>query len=182
MNKQYQKGGQRRTLEAPCGWRCIGHPNESNGRYAIHRRHCSKCIEINAITDLPEFNKATIKTNGWKGLLRNGNKPSKMLTTAFIDGQRQDILVDASTMEEALNDTRLTAKVIQKIMDEEKEFDSQEELEKEAVFDEICNLEKTAPFPVLSNKYSGCELQEMPIEKLKVILNIVKKQIADFNK
>ena len=102
----YHRGGQRRTIEAGCGWRCFGHPNEVDKKYLRHRRHCSSCKEN---TDkLTEFNKEAGLINGWKGNTNRHQKPNQMLTTAFVDGVRQDILLDGvKSMDDALYDAKL---------------------------------------------------------------------------
>jgi hypothetical protein len=105
----YQKGGQRRTIETGCGWKCVGHPTEVNKKYLRHRRYCNTCNENNT-TELPEFNKEGGKINGWKGLTNRHQQPNQMLTTAFVEGVRKDIFLDGvKSMEDALNDTRLVA-------------------------------------------------------------------------
>ena len=164
----YSKGGQRRTIEAPCGWKTICHPREANGKYKIHTRNCKTC----SYTELPEYSREVGLVNGWKGLLPNGDKPNTMLTTAFVDGIRNDVFVKASNMEDAIDDTKLSLKILQKMNDDEEKF---------KLFEEICRLEQTAPCPVASNKYSGCEMEDMSVEKLRVILKVVEKQIDDYN-
>ena len=110
MYKQYSKGGQRRTIEAGCGYRCVGHPNEVNKKYLIHKRYCSTCNE--GITELPEFNKTAGLINGWKGINNRNNQPEQHLTTAFVDGERFDVLTKANTLEKAMEDVRLTANLL----------------------------------------------------------------------
>lgn len=88
----FSKGGQRRTIEAGCGWRCFGHPNEVDKKYLRHRRYCSSCKE-NPV-ELPEFNKVAGLINGWKGNTNRHQKPNQMLTTAFVNKVRQDILLE----------------------------------------------------------------------------------------
>jgi hypothetical protein len=105
------KGGQRRTIETTCGWTTKCHPREANGKYKIHIRHCSICVE----QDLPEYNRTSAKLNGWKGLMPNGNKPTIMRTSAVIEGVRNDLVVEATNMEDAMVNTKLTAKILQKI-------------------------------------------------------------------
>jgi hypothetical protein len=163
------KGGQRRTIETTCGWTTKCHPREANGKYKIHIRHCSICVE----QDLPEYNRKSAKLNGWKGLMPNGDKPTTMRTSVVIEGVRNDLVVEATNMEDAMVNTKLTSKILQKIDDDEEKFE---------LVEKITNLELIAPCPVVSDKYSGCDLGDMPIEKLKVILKLVEKQIADFGK
>lgn len=104
----FNRGGQRRTLEAGCGWRCVGHPTEVNKKYKIHRKYCKTCGECEY--QAPEFNKEGANMNGWKGVNIKQNVPNKMLTTAFINGVRQDIMLDGITnMEDAMDEARLVA-------------------------------------------------------------------------
>lgn len=111
MFKQYQKGGQRRTIEAPCGWRCVGHPQEVNKKYLLHRKYCKEgCKEIT--TDIPEFNKEAGLMNGWKGITNRNQQPNQMLTTALVDGERYDIFTNANTLEKSMEDTRLLANLM----------------------------------------------------------------------
>ena len=107
----YQKGGQRRTIETGCGWRCVGHPNEVNGKYKIHKKFCDTCKD--SITELPSFNKDAGKINGWKGIKNKHQQPNQMLTTAFVDGERNDIfLTGVTNIEMAMDDAKLTASLI----------------------------------------------------------------------
>jgi hypothetical protein len=103
----FSRGGQRRTLEAGCGYRSIGHPTEVNKKYLIHKRYCKECrgdTEYQA----PEFNKEAANMNGWKGVRLKQNVPNQMLTTAFVNGVRQDILLDGITnMEDAIDEAKL---------------------------------------------------------------------------
>ena len=43
----YSSGGQRRTVETPCGWICQGHPTEVNKKFERHKRYCNKCQCLN---------------------------------------------------------------------------------------------------------------------------------------
>lgn len=109
----YQKGGQRRTIEAGCGWRCVGHPTEVNKKYARHKRVCKDCKESNSLAELPEFDKTAGLVNGWKGITNRNQQPNQMLTTAYIDGERNDLFINGVTnMEDAMSDARLTAALI----------------------------------------------------------------------
>jgi hypothetical protein len=104
----FRKGGQRRTIEAGCGWRCFGHPNEVDKKYLRHRRYCSSCKE-NA-DELPKFNREAGLINGWKGNTNRHQKPNQILTMAVVDGVRQDILLDGvSSIDDALYDAKLVA-------------------------------------------------------------------------
>ena len=106
----FNRGGQRRTIETGCGWKCVGHPTEVNKKYLRHRRYCKDCIDNNKVDELPEFNKEGGKINGWKGITIRSQKPNQMLTTAFVEGVRRDIFLDGvKSMNAALSDSRLVA-------------------------------------------------------------------------
>lgn len=109
--KQFCKGGQRRTMEAGCGWRCVGHPQEVNGKWEIHRRYCKDCMDTQTEV-MPEFNKTAGLMNGWKGMTNRNQQPNQMLTTAFVNGERMDILTNANTLEKSMEETRLTASIL----------------------------------------------------------------------
>lgn len=105
----FNKGGQRRTLEAPCGWRCVGHPQEVNGKYRIHKRLCETCKDCKS--EVPDFDKANGNANGWKGIAnRNhrgtGDIAKNFITTCVIDGKRVDIRQDGNSMEDATTKIR----------------------------------------------------------------------------
>ena len=102
----FQKGGQRRTIETGCGWRCVGHPTEVNKKFLIHKRYCKDCN--NNISVLPEYNKEAGLINGWSGLNGNLEQTNKIMTTTFVDGIRKDILVEGvSRIEDGINDVKL---------------------------------------------------------------------------
>jgi len=107
----YQRGGQRRTIEAGCGWRCAGHPQEVNGKFRLHKKYCETCRE-NHTQELPSFNKEAGNINGWKGITNRNQQPNQMLTSAFIEGEQYDIFTKASSMKEAMDETYLTANLI----------------------------------------------------------------------
>jgi hypothetical protein len=107
----YQRGGQRRTIEAGCGWRCVGHPQEVNKKFILHKKYCNTCREHHN-QELPDFNKEGGKMNGWKGITNRNQQPNQMLTTAFINGEHYDIFSKATSMKEAMDDTYLTANLI----------------------------------------------------------------------
>jgi len=87
----FNRGGKRRTIQSSCGWRCVGHPTEVDKKYIIHKRHCKECGEQSL--QLPEFNGAGGRVNGWNGL-KGHSKVNQMLSTTFVDGLRRDILVE----------------------------------------------------------------------------------------
>ena len=107
----YQRGGQRRTIEAGCGWRCAGHPQEVNGKFRIHKKFCETCRE-NHTQELPSFNKEAGNINGWKGITNRNQQPNQMLTTAFINGEQYDIFSGANNLNTAMEETYLTANLI----------------------------------------------------------------------
>lgn len=113
----FQRGGQRRTIEAGCGWRCVGHPTEVNKKYILHKKYCKDCGDNN--TDkLPAFNKEGGKMNGWKGITNRNQQPNQMLTTAFVDGVRQDIhLKDVKSMEDAMDDAKLLLSLLENVLE-----------------------------------------------------------------
>lgn len=107
----FQRGGQRRTIEAGCGWRCVGHPQEVNGKFKIHKKFCNTCKD-SYTEGLPEFNKEGGKMNGWKGITNRGQQPNQMLTTALVNGEEYNIYTKASSMKEAMDETYLTANIL----------------------------------------------------------------------
>jgi len=98
-------GGQRRTIEISCGWRCIGHPNEVNKKLARHERYCPSCSQHSTIK-LEPFNKEASKMNGWDGLTAKGQKPTQMSTNAISNGQEYlNIMSNANCLEHAVAKT-----------------------------------------------------------------------------
>ena len=110
--KQYQKGGQRRTMEAGCGWRCVGHPQEVNGKWAIHRRYCNECRETQ-LEELPEFNREAGLMNGWGGITNRNQQPNRMLTTAVVEGEPMNIITNTNSIQNAMDEARLSAEIIE---------------------------------------------------------------------
>jgi hypothetical protein len=98
----FQRGGQRRTIEAGCGWRCVGHPQEVNGKFKLHKKYCNTCRDAHT-EELPSFNKEGGKMNGWKGITNKGQQPNQMLTTAFIEGEQYDIHTKDNSMKESMD-------------------------------------------------------------------------------
>jgi hypothetical protein len=95
-------GGQRRTIETGCGWRCVGHPQEVNGKFKIHMRLCDICRE-NHTKELPKFsNEAAIINGSWGWIKCRNNQPNQILTTALANGEQYDILTDASNINSAM--------------------------------------------------------------------------------
>lgn len=62
----YAMGGQRRTINAPCGWICKGAPREVNTKLKIHQRRCRECSDTELV--VPEFNTTNGLINGWNGV------------------------------------------------------------------------------------------------------------------
>lgn len=109
----FQKGGQKRTIETGCGWRCVGHPTEVNKKFLIHKRYCKDCI--NNISVLPKYNRKAGLINGWNGLVGN-EQTNKMITTVFVNGVRKDILVEGvSNIEDNFKDVRLLLSLTKEI-------------------------------------------------------------------
>jgi hypothetical protein len=176
---QFNRGGQKRTTELPCGKRIIGSIREVNGRVDIHRKCCKICIDLAAeggFCELPKFNKEAGNINGWNGV-RGIQKPSKMMTTAIVNGVMSDYIVDASSVSEATTTTKV--KIMARHLLEES--DSDEEDEHTKLVNKIIEIEGNwnGISPLASDKYSGCELDEMPDAKLKIILNLINRQIKD---
>ena len=166
--KTYNRGGQRRTIELPCGFRIVGHPREVDGKIKIHRRRCPICIEISkekgGFTEAPKFSRVAGDINGWDGNQRSGQHTKKRVTTILGDGFRQDVFTTGNTLDEAIAIT--------------KEYAFTEE--DRHTFNEIIKLERRwgVEIPKLaSNKYSGCELGALPKEKLLIIFNVMNQQI-----
>jgi hypothetical protein len=98
-------GGQRRTIETGCGWRCVGHPQEVNGKFKIHKRLCDICRESHT-KELPKFSNEAANINGsWKGIKSINNQPNQILTTALVDGEQFDIVCDANNINNAMDET-----------------------------------------------------------------------------
>ena len=91
-------GGQRRTIETRCGWRCDGHPREVNGKHKIHIKFCDICKN----DKLPDFNKSI--TNGWKGVASGGIGINKNYTTTCVTNDMEiNIRLNAKSVNDALN-------------------------------------------------------------------------------
>lgn len=110
----FNRGGQQRTLEAPCGFQIKGHPQEVNKKIERHFKYCKTCMEIRGDEKVspPEFNKIAGKMNGWNGVTTNNKRPTQMITTALIDGERFDVLVEASNLKDAIDDVKLMASMV----------------------------------------------------------------------
>jgi hypothetical protein len=97
----FNKGGQRRTMETPCGWRCVGHPNEVKGKYNIHKKFCETCKE-NENTEIPKFSRENGDINGWNGINVKNNHITKVVSTCLTNGRRLDIVNDAKSIHDAV--------------------------------------------------------------------------------
>lgn len=89
QNKTFNRGGQRRTIDFPCGFRLQGHPNELGLKTKLHTKTCEYCKSNATHTDTNPFNKTHAKANGWDGLA--GDKivvqDDKMMTVTTDDGK-----------------------------------------------------------------------------------------------
>jgi hypothetical protein len=173
----FNRGGQKRTIELPCGKKIIGSVREVSGKINIHRKNCKICIELVkdvGFCEIPEFSKVAANINGWNGI-RGDNIPTKMMTTVTVDGVRGEYMVDASSIAEAEKKVKL---MVTKKEEEDKE-DKIEEEHKNLV-DKVIWLLHNSPCQLKANKYSGCELDAMPNAKLKIIINLCEKEINDY--
>jgi hypothetical protein len=160
----FNKGGQRRTIQGPCGVVIVGHPTEVNPKFERHRRHCSICKELNAgrgFTKLPEYSKEQGMQNGWKGVTRSNEIVRELESTTYVNGERADVKIKS---DKGIH----TASAGDKI---------KEELEKEALKDYLYDLYHKAPLH--SDKYSGCEIGAMSIQKIKILIKLAEKELAD---
>ena len=187
MSKSYNRGGQQRTIQAPCGFSCKGQLREANAKFATHNRLCKSCKEIkegtNPVIIPPAFSKEGGKVNGWNGIknLTTG-KTTKVMTTTLVNGRRDDILVDASSIEEAIKGDKLQEELRRRygIFADNQEYDSDEEDEHQLLLDELISLIHfggSLGVTVAAAKYSGCELEVMEDRKLQIIINLTKRQL-----
>ena len=98
----YNRGGQKRTIQATCGWNRKGHPTEVNKLYMLHKKYCKTCSETDYAP--PEFNKEAANTNGWNGITTGGQKPTTIQTTCLVEGRRVEVISQANSIEEATRD------------------------------------------------------------------------------
>lgn len=94
----FDRGGQRRTIVAPCGWRRVGHPKEINNIFNMHKRYCKTCFNDNTI--LPEFNKSSGLFNGWDGI-RGKDNCKEISTTVFTNGKMIDVITNSTSITQA---------------------------------------------------------------------------------
>ena len=105
----FHKGGQRRTVESSCGWRCVGHPTEVNKKYLRHSRYCNECKHSK---EIPEYNKEAGILNGWKGINNKNQKANELISYAIINGEQYNIHTKGTNMKEAMDEIYLTANLI----------------------------------------------------------------------
>jgi hypothetical protein len=168
----FNRGGQRRTIEAGCGWRCVGHPQEVNKKYLIHKRYCNDCGESEY--DAPEFNKEGANMNGWKGVNIKQNVPNKMLTTAFINGVRQDIMLDGITnMEDAMDEARLVAGLTnpKPLSKSQKKRQKQKSKKNTEPLIKPFHIEEEEDIGVKQELLAGATYMYVPPDKLEEFLN-----------
>jgi hypothetical protein len=109
--------GQKRTMRSTCGWGATGQLNEVNKKFLIHRRHCKECKESNV--ELPEWNMEEALNNGFNGI-SNGKKVNKINTVAYIDGERQDLLIKGVSDVNGKIMTSLLPSVLDRLSNQEK--------------------------------------------------------------
>ncbi len=96
-------GGQKRTIETPCGFIMKGHPQEINKKHARHYRVCKTCILIRKDEQsivLPNFCKLSGSVNGWNGV-KNTADTREMKVTAVIDGVEFNFSVASNNVADA---------------------------------------------------------------------------------
>lgn len=59
-------GGQRRSIQTSCGWKCVGHPQEVNKKCERHIRICKNGCNKNVT--IPEYNPRAGEFNGYDKL------------------------------------------------------------------------------------------------------------------
>jgi len=174
----YNRGGQQRTTQLPCGMVFKGHPNEVNKKVDRHRKYCKSCLnlatelDISSLAEMPEFNKTAAKMNGWNGINAKLQRPMEMMTTACYDGKVEDFIVAANTIPEA------TRKVKEQIIAEE--YDSEDEEHNDLV-EEVIDLILKSPCKVKADDYSGCGLDAMSNAKLRILIRLTKMEIDNYN-
>lgn len=108
-------GGQKRTIETPCGFIMKGHPQEINKKHARHRRVCQTCISLRKdepVTVLPNFCKLSGEANGWNGV-KNTADTREMKVTAVIDGVNFNFNVTSNNVEGATKQAKVIATINQ---------------------------------------------------------------------
>jgi hypothetical protein len=95
----FNRGGQRRTIQAPCGWIRKGHPNEVNKLFILHKKYCKSCGEIEF--EATEFNKEAGNMNGWKGSKIPNQPQNQIQTTCIVDGKVLEVISEAKSIDQA---------------------------------------------------------------------------------
>lgn len=72
MPQTYNRGGQRRTTEAGCGFTAVGSVRECAGKMRLHQKVCAICSQQSTFTT-PPHNAELGTNNGWKGINVKGN-------------------------------------------------------------------------------------------------------------
>lgn len=114
----FNRGGQQRTIQTPCGFQIKGHPQEVDKKLIRHTKYCKECKEIRGDAEIVypcQFSKEAGLMNGWNGLTAKGQIPQKMMTTAFVDGERFDILTDAKNLTDAMENEKLKTEILRQI-------------------------------------------------------------------
>jgi len=177
----YNRGGQQRTTQLPCGKIVKGHPNEVDGKITIHRRNCKSCIQVAAENDgfaeLPDFCKTGAKMNGWNGLTAKGQKPMEMMTTACYDGFTEEFIVNANNIPTA---TRIVKDMINA------DAFGKDIREKHLLVDELLNYYKDCVEANIElrcwKNYTKADLQQMPLRKLQLIEELIHQEIENLVK
>lgn len=168
----YNRGGQRRTIEAPCGYRIQGALREVNNRYKIHRNHCSKCLSLAVIPEPPKFSRIAGEHNGWKGSKGMNQLPDKFMSSMLVDGVQEDYLVDANNLEQAMNALSIMKRVtvVDGLIPETKE----------GVAEQILLMRFDYPGTLRGDTgYSTADLVGMSLKKLQIIRNVMAEDLIN---
>ena len=95
----FNRGGQRRTIELGCGWRCVGHPQEVNAKFERHKRFCNTCSPNIKLST--SFNKFEGNNNGWDGIKGN-RRVNEIHSSAVYDGQDYNFRSKTHSIDTAL--------------------------------------------------------------------------------
>lgn len=168
----FNKGGQRRTIEAPCGFRCQGALREVNNKYKIHRGHCSKCLSLAVIPEPPKFSRIAGEQNGWKGCKGLNQIPDKYMSSMLIDGVQEDYLVDANNLEQAMDALSIMKRVTVS--------DGLIPETREGVAEQILLMRFDYPGTLRGDKgYSTADLVGMSLKKLQIIRNVMAEDLIN---
>jgi hypothetical protein len=187
----FHRGGQRRTIETGCGWRCVGHPTEVNKKYLIHKRFCNECKDSKTI--LPEYSVEAGLINGWSGLTGNLEQTNKIMTTTFVDGIRKDILVEGvNRIEDGIKDVKLLLSLTEEEIKELQETPvlskSKQKRQKQKAKKEREKVEKdddiTEIYNIIKGKYEteprepdGTEIERDGVIYIKMGCCLVEKEL-----